>query len=125
MAAHSREVYSIEQPVQLLHREFDHRSVLARPNEACILQPLLQQPESIAAPAKDLDSVFPAVAKDEHGLGKRIESEFVLNHGRQAVDVLAKVNLPSVQVHRKGGVQMKHGNCAKLRSTLPRASAFR
>ncbi len=125
MTAHRSEVNSIEQPVQLLHCELDHRSVLARPNEARILQALLQQPETIAAPSKDLHAIPPSVAKDIDGVCKRIEPQFVFNHRRQTVDALAKVNLPAVQVHHEVGVQMKHGNCAKLRSTLAGASAFR
>src|SRR5450756_2347089 len=42
----------------------DHRSVLTRPNEARILQALLQQPEPVAAPAQNFDAVLSAVAKD-------------------------------------------------------------
>ncbi len=34
MATHRRKVNSLEQPVQLLHREAGHRAVFNRPDEA-------------------------------------------------------------------------------------------
>ena len=95
--------------MQLLHRYLDHRSVLTRPNEARILQALLQQPEPVAAPAQNFDAVLSAVAKDKSGVGKRIEPELVFDDGRQTIDVLAKVNCPAVQVHRQVGVQGRSG----------------
>ena len=125
VATHRGQVNSIEQPVQLLHREFDHRRVLAWPNEARILQTLLQQPEAVAAPAQNLDAVLPAVAKDIDGVSKRIEVQLVFDQRRQTVDALAKVDGPAVQVHRQVGVQMKHGSAARVRSTLQGASALR
>ncbi len=124
MATHRGEVNSIEQPVQLLHREFDHGRVLLRPNEACILQPLLQQPKAIAIPAQDLDAILSAVAKDKDGMCKGIETEVVFNDRTKAVYVLAKVNVATVQVHRQVGVQMEHGRAAKVRSTLSSAGVL-
>ena len=122
MATHRGEVNSIEQPVQLLHREFDHGRILLRPNEACILQSLLQQPKAIAIPAQYLDAVLSAVAKDKDGMCKGIEAKVVFNDRTKAVDVLAEVHVAAVQVHRQVGVQMEHGRAAKVRSMPCRAA---
>ena len=117
MTTHRGEVNSVEQPVQLLHREFNHGTVLLGPDKACIFQSLLQQPKAIAIPAQDLDTVLSAVAKDKDGMGKGVQAQVVFNDRAQAVDVLAEVHFAAVQVHRQVGVQMEHGKAAKVRST--------
>ena len=121
---HCGKVNAVEQPVQLLHREFDHGRVLLRPDKACILQSLLQQPKAIAIPAQDLDAVLSAVAKDEDGMGKGVQAQVVFNDRAQAVDVFAEVYFAAVQVHRQVGVQMEHGRAAKVRSTLSSAAVW-
>ena len=122
MPAHRGEVNAIEQPVQLLHREFDHGAVLLGPDKACILQPLLQQPKAIAIPAQDLDAILSAIAKDKDSMGKGVQAQVVFNDRTQAVDVLAEVHFAAVQVHRQVGVQMEHGSAAKVRS-MPSSAA--
>ena len=99
MATHRRKVNSLEQPVQLLHREAGHRAVFNRPDEAGALQAFLQQPEPVAIPPQYLDAVSPAVAKHKHRLCKGVQSQFMLDQACQAVDVLAKVDGIAVQVH--------------------------
>ena len=124
MATHRGEVNAVEQPVQLLHREFDHGAVLLGPDKACVFQPLLQQPESVAIPAQYLDTVLSAVAKDKDGMGKGVQAQVVFNDRAQAVDVLAEVHFAPVQVHRQVGVQMEHGRAAKVRSKLSSAAVL-
>jgi hypothetical protein len=81
----------------------------ARPDKAGIFQSLLQQPKSVAIPAQDLDAVFPAVAKNEDGVGKGVHAQGVFNQASQAVDVLPEIDGISVQVHHARGVYLEHG----------------
>jgi hypothetical protein len=56
----------------LLDAQFNEIGLL-RPFEAISLQPLEEQPESVAIPEQNLDPVAPAVTEDIGGLRKRVE----------------------------------------------------
>jgi hypothetical protein len=101
VAAHRLQVNPVEQPVQLLHGESDDLRVLARPDEAFALEPLVQQPEAVAVPAEQLDPVAPPVGEDVDGGGKRVATEFMFDQCRQPIDGFAKVNRFAVQADRE------------------------
>ena len=66
------------------------------PHKACVFQALLQQPESVAAPAQNLYAITPSVAKHVERIGKRIERQIVLDQRGQAVDVLPEIDVVTV-----------------------------
>lgn len=95
--------------MQLLHREFDHSTVLSGPDEARIFQSLLQQPESVAISAQYFDPVLPAVAKDKHGMPEGVHTQTLLDQAGQAIDVLSEIDGIAVQVDRPRRLQFEHG----------------
>ena len=117
MATHGREVYAIEQPVQLLHRELNDCQFIARPYKARTLQSLLQQPESVSIPAQYLDSVTSAVAEHKHRVGKCIEAQTMLDQTGQTVDVFTEIYGIGVQVHRKSPTNTVLDSCGCQMST--------
>ena len=78
--------------MQLLDDEFDHACVVPWPDEAFVFEAFHEQPEALAFPAEDLDSVAAAVAKHVERAGEGIESEALHNQCGQVVDALAKVD---------------------------------
>ena len=89
MSAQGLDVYAFKQPVQLLHAERHDAEFASWPDEAVFLQALVQEPKPVDIPAQNLDAVAPAVGKDKQRLGKRVQTQAMLDQAGQAVDVLA------------------------------------
>ena len=104
--------------MQLLHGQLDHSRIIARPDETFAFQPLVQEPEAIAAPAQQLDAVASAVGKDVDGAGKRIESEIMLHQRGQSVNALAKVDHIAMHVYRQVRIQAKYRRSLEVLKTL-------
>ena len=104
MPAHRGEINSIEQPEQLLRREFGHRALFNRPDEARVLEALLQQPEPVAIPTQYLDAVLPSVAEHKHGVRKCVQPKPMFDQACQPVDVLAEIDGVAMQEHHSATI---------------------
>jgi len=60
---HRFNIDAVEQPMQLLGSELEHR-FLTRPNETILLEPLHQQPEAVTVPQQHLDAIAALIAEE-------------------------------------------------------------
>ncbi len=102
--------------MQLLDGQFDEVGLLG-PFEAIRLQPLDEQPESIAIPEQNLDPVAPAIAEHIGGLRKRVEPQPLFNQQGESVDALTAIHCFAVQEDLQPGVESEHGRVESGRRT--------
>src|SRR5579859_295444 len=117
------QVDAVEQPVQLLGAERDCVASV-RPDEAIGFESLEQQPEAVAAPAENLDSIAPAVAEDEQRRGHRVQAHRLFDQDRQSVDAHAEVDWIAMQINLQPFVEPEHGSLPSICTTAVSSSKF-
>ena len=90
-------VQAIEEPCKLPACEQYRSAACRRPSEPAALKALVEQPEAIDVPVKQLDAVSSTTAENENGWCERVELHLVLSYGSESVDGLAHIGRPSCQ----------------------------
>ena len=90
---------AFHEPAVLLGRQRSGFPFRTGPLEAAGFQPLVKQHKSVAFPVQCLDTVPASTAKQEQGVGERVQIELLLNHGSQPVDATAQVGIAAGNIN--------------------------
>lgn len=108
MAVHGINIDAIEQPVELLGRQLDHRLLSAWPDEVIFLEAPQHQPETGAFVEQQFDPVASAVVEGKCGTCKWIELHGLLDQHHQAVDASPEVDRLPMQEDPQVCIEPKH-----------------
>ena len=108
MRPHGRQVNTGQQPVQLLHGQFDDRGFL-RPAETIRFQPLEHQPETGAVPSSSLIRSRRRLLNTKTA-GAKDRVSGLLDQQRQPFDGLAAIDGFAVQVDLQARFEAEHSS---------------
>src|SRR5699024_6128468 len=118
------QIKAFQQPFQLFSGQCAHRVdvVGLRPPETLLFQAFLPQAEAVAMPVQYLETGSAPIDEHEQGIGKRIHLEFLLDDGRQPVDLFSEVDRITMQIHRADGMARMHQRTEFVVADTTRAS---
>ena len=99
MRPQSKDIPTVEQPVQFPTREFDDfRVELAGPGETILLEFLLPHDEAVSFPVEKSHVVAATIAEGKDVSAEDIEFEFFLDQNRETPHLLAEVHHVATQM---------------------------
>jgi hypothetical protein len=101
MADHCVNIDAVKDPMELLGRKRQHRSLSAWPPELVFRQFLQDHHETGPIKKQELHPVVTAIAKGKHRRSKRVQRHRFLDQDREAVDAGPKVDRLAMQVDCK------------------------
>ncbi|HZZ03347.1 MAG TPA: hypothetical protein VFE81_10605 [Paraburkholderia sp.] len=117
MAAHSINVNSLQEPVQLLARQLEYGLLPAWPYEVVFLEAPQHHPETVAIVEQQFDPVAFAVVEGEHGARKRIELHGLLDERHEAIDAGAEVDRFAMQEDLQVRLEAEHQRAPNAATT--------